>query len=840
MKIAYLAVFFMTASLFDAFAQVEICAPPKWVDAEVYSQPVVGETAVTGGYAFTLVDKQYNIGSWESYSHYRLHIVSPEGLQEGSHIAINYDPSYEKVAFHTLVIIRDGKKINRLTSGSFQIIQRERNAEAFLYDGHKSAFTNIHDVRTGDIIEYSFTVTGWNPVFAGKFFTSFYLNFNDPLPELRFRIVAPEGRKLFIKNVLHTHEPAISTDGGTVIYEWSLKDREAIRTEEDAPSWHNPYPFTMITEFSDWIELKRWAVDLFKTRIDHPSIEKQAAEIKASASDTKELAAAVLNFVQNEIRYLGLESGMNSHRPHPPAETIRLRYGDCKDKSLLMAALLHYMDIEAYPALVNTSKARIDQMLPAPSLFDHCVVAVKTDSQYVYFDPTYTLQGGGFDHTFFPDYRFSLPLDPALPQALHKPTSTISGKSVVVEEFSMDELDTVVDFSVKTEYHGVEADIQRRHFQNSSLPQIDRNYLNYYAKNYPGIESVESLKFSDDKVSNIFETSEKYRIANAWQKTENNRREFVVYPQIIRDAVQAPPARTRSMPYQLPYPVDCEQKVVIRLPEPWNINTETIEITNDCVSYKRTVEYEGESVSLTYQYRHLKDVVESYEMQEFIEKQQKIIDDLGYSLTYTPGLVQKNTDVNWRMVFLLILALFGAGYLARKVYNKYDPIPDEHDFRFQRKMIGGWLIVAAFAVIINPFMLLGSLFSSGYFTMKAWFSIRAASDNNFWLGLGLVTEMLLHAGRLVFGVLLVVAFFRRRTSLPMFFIVYLAFTLTTLAFGVFYSFNADFVEDRTKDSAIIRLTAYLIISAILIPYFTYSDRVKETFIKTKRQMETAI
>jgi len=42
--------------------------------------------------------------------------------------------------------------------------------ESFLYDGYYTADCQIEDVRVGDIVEYSYTIEGANPVLRGKFY----------------------------------------------------------------------------------------------------------------------------------------------------------------------------------------------------------------------------------------------------------------------------------------------------------------------------------------------------------------------------------------------------------------------------------------------------------------------------------------------------------------------------------------------------------------------------------------------------------------------------------------------------------------------------------------------
>src|SRR5262249_21723642 len=61
---------------------------------------------------------------------------------------------------------------------------------------------------------------------------------------------------------------------------------------------------------------------------------------------------AIVNLLNNEIRYTGIEFSESALVPHKPAEVLANKYGDCKDKSTLAVALLRAAGIEANIALL--------------------------------------------------------------------------------------------------------------------------------------------------------------------------------------------------------------------------------------------------------------------------------------------------------------------------------------------------------------------------------------------------------------------------------------------------------------------------------------------------------
>jgi transglutaminase-like putative cysteine protease len=90
-----------------------------------------------------------------------------------------------------------------------------------------------------------------------------------------------------------------------------------------------------------------------------------------------------------EIRYTGVELGQGGIVPRSPAETLRRRFGDCKDKAVLLIAALRALDIPAYAALLNAGDDQqdVEQDLPGFGAFNHAIVVVP-GTPSIWIDPT--------------------------------------------------------------------------------------------------------------------------------------------------------------------------------------------------------------------------------------------------------------------------------------------------------------------------------------------------------------------------------------------------------------------------------------------------------------------
>jgi hypothetical protein len=110
-------------------------------------------------------------------------------------------------------------------------------------------------------------------------------------------------------------------------------------------------------------------------------------------------------FVQKQITYLEVSidaDSMAGYRPHRAPEVLANRYGDCKDKAVLLCTMLRTIGVEARVALVNSGDPRANRPDWPSAQFNHAIVAIAAaeappvgwpvvragQTDYVLFDPT--------------------------------------------------------------------------------------------------------------------------------------------------------------------------------------------------------------------------------------------------------------------------------------------------------------------------------------------------------------------------------------------------------------------------------------------------------------------
>lgn len=120
-----------------------------------------------------------------------------------------------------------------------------------------------------------------------------------------------------------------------------------------------------------------------------PAARKLVKEILANSAmlPVSKRVDRLAEWVRNELTYQGIEFGRRAWLMPPVEDTLRNRYGDCKDHSLLLWQLLQAADIKTHLALINVGEA-VELRLPSSDQFDHMIVYVEDELGERFIDCT--------------------------------------------------------------------------------------------------------------------------------------------------------------------------------------------------------------------------------------------------------------------------------------------------------------------------------------------------------------------------------------------------------------------------------------------------------------------
>jgi len=377
--------------------------------------------------------------------------------------------------------------------------------------------------------------------------------------------------------------------------------------QDYTPAWHDPYAQVLLSEYNNWKEVNDWAMELFPVKKElSPALQKKIKEIQSTYITEEERTQASLRFVQDDIRYMGIEMGENSHKPADPSKVFNQCFGDCKEKSYLLCCMLRAMNIDISPVLINTvTKKNTNTLLPAPTDFDHVTVRVKLNNIYYWFDPTIAYQRGNIKNIFYPDYQAGL--------VIADTTSTLTSiafrnnsKEHIEEYFKVAAMKGSGTLKVITTSEGNAADEKRNEFNNESISEILTSYKKFYAPYFEDIKS-DSLTFTDNNSTGIFTTIEYYTLPNFWKLDKDKVSKFSFSAFVVNNILRKPKEKDRTMPFWLSFPANYKEELNIELPEDWKVTESETHLKNSSFAYNSKFYCLYNHIHLITEYENYKD-----------------------------------------------------------------------------------------------------------------------------------------------------------------------------------------------------------------------------------------
>jgi transglutaminase-like putative cysteine protease len=809
---------------------------PAWVKVNTFDPAATAPAKkMEEGYYYLLLDKQTNMASQQTYSRYVRKIVTDAGVQSCTRVSIDYNRSYEHIIIHSIRIIRDGQASNRLSMSKFKVIDSQGELANNQYNDDLTSVLLLEDVRVGDILDVSYTDVGYNPVFENKYYEYFTLGYSTPVARLYTALIAPDSRPLQFKYINDAPKPKISHGNGSSSYVWEIAAVPLVKYDDQTPTGYDAYPAVSVSEYGSWLEVKKWAQRIFAASLDthSPEVKQLAQAIHDQYRNEDDRLIAAVKYVQDKVRYFGNETGLNTHKPHLPAATLHLGYGDCKDKSILLCTLLRDMGITAHPILISTyNGGMLIDHLPTATIFNHtCVQVVIHDSTY-YFDATMNSQKADLAHYHFPRYGYGLVVTDTSSGLTAIPYSDNGARTLMFTRIIADDTTRPARMIVTTTYYGIAADRFREDWNTESHQETEKKYLNFYAREYPGVEAKEDLQITaDDSAVNMIQTEEVYTIENFWTHTTADAfsREFFAYN--LNGLLNKPNDKKRTMPIGITYPEHYVEEYEVVLPFDFTPQRPAQLISNDAFVFtgEYTCSSKDKTLHLRYTYDTKQDFMPAAKAAIYFADITKVVDMIDYNIVWHPYLVDTSSDFSYFMFFIFLIALVASVWLGYKVYIGYDPPAAVHPL--QGRGVGGWLIIPALNVIFLPLYLLYLMVASHYFSENNVDIIFNKSAANYQPPLGylIIFDMISKTLLTVWSFLLFILFFQKRTSFPRIFPLYFAYN-AAIQFIVIAG-NALIKNDNTgRGTTLLRTIIFTVIWGL---YMQRSIRVRETFVNTR-------
>ena len=632
--------------------------PPLWVDrGSAPADP--GSTSEP--VHMVLLDLQVDADSASVYRRFVQRMNNPQGVQTASQVEVGFDPATQRLAIHSIGVIRAGERREAATgAGAFRMLQRESNLEKQIYDGTISAVLLIEDVRVGDMIDVSYTVVHEDPTFPGRFTST--LPIASPVPLDQFSLTVRAGEAF---NVAATDGSTLEqeSEGDTTVWRKRAEGAPPLELDPGAPLRLLQFPHLQTSNFASWAEVSsmaamRWDEMIHGQGDDPPEMQEFVSKTTALGEPAARVDAAV-RFVQSEVRYLGLEDGISSFIPESPARVFTRRFGDCKDKTLLLCHLLDRLGVRAWPVLVNDSLGSgVRSLIPAPSAFNHVIAAYEVDGDTHYVDVTISGQGGATGTRVLPSYEVGLPIFREGAELVDlPPPSADDGELHIEEVFAITKKGDPAVLSVTTTARGSEADAIRHMIGAGGGSGAEKAIEETYREVYPGAVRDGEMEHEDDLAANVLVVRQRFTIPDLAQRTQAGSKAYIVFAHLIGSRIAGCPDDERELPLGLPFPNRLRQTIRFRPPSKVPINPEKAKIAGPGFEFRFEAKAASQGeITLDYHYSNSAPEVAPSDYKEYMKQLEQVAGSIGYGIPVKGGVGSGAiaTAIGFVMVFCLM------------------------------------------------------------------------------------------------------------------------------------------------------------------------------------------
>lgn len=639
---------------------------PSWVDVQ---------TAPTKEFAlgnentkiYRLVDWQVKLGKTNStkYKHYVTTLLSTEAVQDNSLVEITFDPSFQTIQLHDITIIRDGTRFNRLNLAKFKLINVETDESRLIYNGRLRASLIIPDVRVGDTLDYSYSISGRNPAVKSHFSYYSQLQYSAAVQKIHERVLIENSISVNTQAYANAPEPKITKMDKYTSYEWTIHNSPGKASDDNQPSWFNGYPSYRFSSFKNWRHVGQYFSKYYETPKTIPTeLQKTATEIDSLYNGKEQKMRAALAYVQDEIRYLGIEIGAGGFVPRTPKQTLEQRFGDCKDMSLVLLTLLKKMKIEAVPILVNSeTRGGVDEVIANHGAFDHVLVRADINGVYYYLDATRGPQLGDTDHFEQGWYDAGLIVSSKSRGLVYVDIDGPTWWKVFEDKYDMvSDPGTVLLTSISS-YYGAQSDSMLSWSKRKTREGVEQSFLEFFQNTYPTIEQTKPLEIEVNDQEAIITFTGHYSIPNAWTNHDNQKiKTFSAYASELDSDFPDFVGVKRTTPYAMSHPIRTKQVISFKLDDTWSFDDEYDAEKNNAFEFSKKSAFKNNIYKQTYTFTTLSDQVTAMDFEKIMSKIKDIDSELGVELQVGTGLLSGDGGVLYEQAFSI--AIIGAALIA--------------------------------------------------------------------------------------------------------------------------------------------------------------------------------
>ena len=311
-------------------------------------------------------------GTTTEIDHRELQVFTAQAVTQLAQLPISYIESMQDVDVTEAYTLKaDGRKVPVEASGILTQ-QAPQAANAPLFTDMKQKVVVFPNVEVGDTLVFTAKRVDKQTLFKGRFIRQSVFSATTPVGQYDLTINVPKS----LAAALESHDIAFqkSASGDKDVYKAHYENLNPESEDVAAIASFDRLPRYFISTFKNYDEMGRTYAALFAPKTAVTSkIKAQADSITNGVTDRREQARLIYEWVSQHVRYVGIELGQGAIVPRDAELVLTNAYGDCKDITALLAALLKARNIDAEPVLINAGNGYTLSTAPTLAELNHTI-----------------------------------------------------------------------------------------------------------------------------------------------------------------------------------------------------------------------------------------------------------------------------------------------------------------------------------------------------------------------------------------------------------------------------------------------------------------------------------
>jgi TonB family protein len=316
-------------------------------------------------------------------------VVTQKGAESWADASLPWEPWHEEPPTLKARVITPDREEHVLDAKTISD-SAARETDSKTYSDRRILRAPLPAMTVGAVVEEEFIKKETAPLFGAGTVSKFYFGHTVPVTQARLLLDAPASLPLQYRlDLLPNLKPQRIEQNGRVQIVFEAGPLEALDAVPDyLPNNVPVYPGVTFSTGASWQAMAEAYSKIVDERITTTNVAPQVKHFLLGKTSRSEKITALVQGMNRQVRYTGIEFGEAAIIPHSPEETWSRKYGDCKDKSVLLVSLLRTAGIPAYVALLDAGFGQdVIPDLPGMGLFDHAIVYMPGDPD-VWIDAT--------------------------------------------------------------------------------------------------------------------------------------------------------------------------------------------------------------------------------------------------------------------------------------------------------------------------------------------------------------------------------------------------------------------------------------------------------------------